>query len=227
MGRGRLLVLASAGFALACSSEPGVPEQPTWADVAPVLRGECNSCHGWTAAQTGANNRFDFFDVTSAVCGDASLAMDTSVILAGSPATAMQIASDVVAQSGAGWPRMPPQPSPAVPDWQQQMLVRWAAQPVKGPPPGGNRPPTIRVSQFPSTASSQLAFTADVVDPDGDSVIGVIEVNGLAFLMNRTGSFAVNFDSSTWPAGPARVSAVLCDGWTNARYDLGPVQIQH
>ena len=64
-------------------------------------------------------------------------------------------------------------------------------------------------------------------DPDGDSAIGVVEANGYAFLMNRPGSFEVSFDSATWPNGPVAVKAVLCDGWTNASYDLGAVQIRN
>ena len=49
---------------LGCSSTPAEPSDPAWADVAPIFRGECNSCHGWNAGQTGGGYRFDFFDVT-------------------------------------------------------------------------------------------------------------------------------------------------------------------
>jgi hypothetical protein len=108
-----------------------------------------------------------------------------------------------------------------------ETLNRWAAQPVKGPPPPGNRPPTIAVSQFPLSANAQLTFTAIIGDPDDDSVLGVIELGGLAFLMNRPGAFAVEFDSSSWVAGPVHPIAILCDGWSQIAYDLGPVQIRH
>jgi hypothetical protein len=210
-----------------CSSPPAEPQNPTWADTAPILRGECNSCHGWTAQDTGGGFRFDFFDASRATCGDASLALDPNVILAGSSLAATQIETDLVTQNGARWPRMPPQPSPALPDWERDTISRWAAQPVKGPPPTGNRPPSVTVVGYPAVAGTELSFTAILDDPDGDSSIGVIEVNGFAFLMNRPGSFAVRFDSSTWPAGSQPVSAVLCDGWTSASYDLGPVEIKH
>jgi hypothetical protein len=228
---------ASAGLAvtaifvgLACDSPPAEPEDPAWADVAPIFRGECNSCHGWTAGQTGSGYRFDFFDVTAAVCGDAALALGTGVLLAGSPAAAPLIETDVVAQGGEMWPRMPPQPSPALPDWERDTIERWTARPVKGPPPPGNRAPVITVSDFPATAGAALAFTAVIDDPDGDSVLGVIEVNGLAFLMNRSGSFDVSFASATWPSGPQDVQAVLCDGWgpaSIAQIPLGAVQVKH
>lgn len=213
---------------LACSSTPAEPQNPTWVDVAPIFRGECDSCHGWTAPTTGGGFRFDFFDLTKDVCGDAALALSPNVVLAGSPLATPQIAMDVITQKGASWPRMPPQPSPALPDWERDAIERWAGQPAPGPsPPPGNRAPTIAVSDFPAVAGSELAFTAIIDDPDGDSTVGVIEANGLAFLMNRPGSFDVRFDSSAWAAGSQAVSAVLCDGWTSATYKLGPVQIRH
>ena len=222
-----------------CGPTSVAPLHPTWADVAPVLRGECDSCHGWTAsdrlsdatgahpANTGGSLRLDFFDVTQDVCGDAALAVDPGVSLAGAPAVGLQIATDVVARQSARWPRMPPQPSPALPGWEVETLERWAAAPVKGPPPPGNRPPTISVSQLPWEADRTLSFTAIIDDPDGDSVVGVIEIGGLTFLMNRPGSFAVRFDASGWTAGVLHPTAVLCDGWTRLVADLGPVTIQH
>jgi hypothetical protein len=222
----RFLWLGLLGGA-GCSSTPAEPQNPTWSDVAPILRGECDSCHGWTAPTTGGGFRFDFYDVTKDVCGDAALAMGQGAVLAGSALATTQIETDVLVQGGASWPRMPPQPSPALPDWQRDTIERWAGQPVKGPPPPGNRPPTISVADFPAVAGNALAFTAIIDDPDGDSTIGVVEANGLAFLMNRPGSFAVRFDSSTWPAGSQPVEAVLCDGWTSVSDELGSVQIRH
>jgi hypothetical protein len=235
----RTIVVASLAAGAGCGSSPAVSEHPTWADVAPVLRGECVGCHGWTASDrppnaagvhppnTGGSVRLDFYDVTADVCGDAELAIDPSVVLAGSPGVSREIATDVVAQTGARWPTMPPQPSPALPDWELETIRRWASNPVKGPPPSGNRPPTIAVNQLPSLANQQLSFTVITDDPDGDSVIGVVEVEGLAFLMDRSGSFNVLFDSSAWPAGSVTPRAVLCDGWTTSIVDLGPVAIQH
>ena len=234
------IVLAAGVFgASSCSEGGSAPAQPTWADVSPILRGECASCHGWTASDrppdamgvrpvdTGGGFRFDFYDITTDVCGDAAMALDPTSTLAGAPGVSVQIKADIVAQPGAHWPRMPPQPSPALPGWEVETLNRWAAQPVKGPPPPNNRPPIVSVSQFPSTANGQLGFTAILDDPDGDSVLGVIELGGLAFLMNRSGAFAVQFDSSSWPVGPVHPIAVLCDGWSQITYDLGPVQIRH
>lgn len=219
--------LATSAGTVGCSSPPAEPLNPGWADVAPIFRGECNSCHGWTAKDTGSSYRFDFFDVTTDVCGDAALALDRGVILAGKTLAANQIETDVLPRGGAAWARMPPQPSPALPDWERDTVERWAAQPVKGAAPSGNRPPTLALAGYPASADKMLAFTVALQDPDDDAALGVIEVNGLAFLMNRTGSFAVSFDSSSWPAGPQPVTAIVCDGWARAQYDLRSVQIAH
>lgn len=211
----------------ACSGPPAIPAAPTWADVQPILRGQCDGCHGSTAKQTGSSYRLDLYEASSTVCGDASLAIDNTVLLAGYPQVPPQIRMDIVHPSGGGPPRMPPAPAPALPDWQLTTLDRWITSPVKGPAPTDNHAPTISTSQLPASADHDFAFTAVLDDQDGDPVIGVIEVAGFAFLMNRPGSFAVDFDSSAWPAGTLRPVAVLCDGWTKATYDLGPVQIKH
>ena len=241
VGRRRIwnALLFGVAAGLGCSSTPVEPFNPAWADVAPIFRGECNSCHGWTAGQTGGGYRFDFFDATKTIngepdgpilCGDAALAL-SNVTLAGTPGpngtpiAAPYIAEDVVKQAGAAWPRMPPQPSPALPDWERDALQNWAWQPVKGPAPVGNRPPTLVVYDLPAQAAASLSFTAVIDDPDGDSAIGVVEAGGFAFLMNRPGSFDVNFDTSRWPAGSVTVKAVLCDGWTSTTIPIGAVQI--
>jgi hypothetical protein len=220
-----LLALAAAG----CASPPAEPLHPTWADVAPMFRGACNGCHGWTTNQTGGGYRFDFYEAGADVCGDASLALNSATPLAGSPIVAPLIVTDVLPANGSPWPRMPPQPSPALPDWQRDTIERWAVSPAKGTPPRNNRQPDITVSGVPATVNQQLSFVAVIDDPDGDSAIGVIEVNGNAFLMNRPGSFDVSFDTSTWPAGTQNMTAVLCDGWGPAprTVSLGPVLVAH
>jgi hypothetical protein len=237
----RFIAVSAAVLAalMAGCESPAVPAHPAWADVAPIVRGNCVGCHGWTASDrppnaagvhppnTGGDLRLDFYDVTEAVCGDAAAAIDPSVSLAGSAAVAQQIATDLVVQPGAQTPRMPPQPYPPLQSWELQTIERWTSDPVKGPPPPGNRPPTIATNQMPSTVDQQLAFTAILDDPDGDSVIGVVEVPGLEFLMNRPGSFDIAFDSSDWPPGPIYPIAVLCDGWTSTTVELGPIVVQH
>jgi hypothetical protein len=224
----RVRALAAGLFplvALACSGQPTAPQQPTWADVSPIMRGECAGCHGSTADKTGLGYRLDFYDMTADTCGQAAQAMGAGSILAGSAAT--RIGFDVTPMGDSGRPRMPPLPGSPLPDWERETLVRWAAQPVKGAPPADNHAPTIVLARQPAVADNQVAFTAIVDDADGEAVVGTIAFGDLRFLMNRSGSFAVSFDTTGWPDGSQRLTAVLCDGWESVSYDLGPVQIAH
>jgi hypothetical protein len=221
-------LLAAAG----CSGTPSVPEQPTWADVEPILRGECSQCHGSTAQQTGLGYRLDFFDMTAEVCGAAALALPPPTarptpgpVLAG--AAADLIYQDIEPTAGGGPPKMPPQPGPLLLDWEREMLENWTDQPSKGPAPAGNRLPTIQANGIPSTVDKDLQFLVVLGDPDGDDVVGVIQVAGVTFAMNRTGSFAVDLDTSSWPNGVQQLTAVLCDGWANVSVPLGPVAVVH
>jgi hypothetical protein len=211
----------------ACQAPPEAPEHPTWADVAPILQGQCNHCHGSTARTTGALGpavyRFDFFDVNDVVCGQAASAMDVPALAF---ASAKQIKTDVTPPT-IGRPRMPPAPATPLAKWEQETLSRWADQPVKGPPPLGNRRPRIEINQLSSTATSaSLSFIATVNDPDADSVIGIVQIGDRVFKMDHAGSFAVKLDLTGMPAGQQRLNAVLCDGWGNTDYDLGPIQIK-
>jgi hypothetical protein len=220
-----LLVLATGGSAGACGGSPTAPAQPTWVDVAPILRGECAHCHGSTAPTTGLGYRLDFYDVD--VCGDAARALPGGV-LAGDQGTATSIRDDVSIPPGGGRPRMPPTPGPALYDWERRTLQLWANQPSKGPPPPDNRPPSIAINAMPSVVDGALGFVTLLSDPDDDPVIGVIELDGVPrYGMNRGGTFAVSLDMRNQPNGTQRVSAVLCDGWTSTTIDLGPVTIEH
>jgi hypothetical protein len=220
---GALLVLMLV--AGACEGPPAVPAHPTWADVAPILQGQCNHCHGATARTTGslgaAVYRFDFYDMDEGVCGEAAAAMDLPALAA---ASAKLIRDDVTPTIGRR-PRMPPAPAAVLRDWERETLQRWAAAPVKGPPPPGNRPPHIRVNQLPATATTQLSFVATTEDPDSDSIVGVIRLGPLAVEMDHPGNFAVRFNLASLPPGPHRLSAVLCDGWASETYDLGPILV--
>jgi hypothetical protein len=227
-------LIASWSLLLAgCGTHP-VPEQPSWADVEPILRGECSQCHGSTAPQTGFNYRLDFFDMTSAICGDAARAIPPASaptfgpVLAG--AAAELIYQDIEPIGSGGLPKMPPQPGAPLYDWERETLENWTAeQPLlQGSPPAGNHAPTIQVNQLPLTVKNQLSFIAALDDADGDDVVGVIEVSDQpVFAMNRSGSFAVDLDASTWPSGTQQLTAVLCDGWTNVSYPVASVVVQH
>jgi hypothetical protein len=207
-----------------CAGDPSVPEHPTWADVQPIIRGECSHCHGATATTTGAAYRLDFYDMTADVCGEAARALPGGILAA---TAASLIAADVMPPADGTQARMPPAPAPGLHAWERDTLARWAAQPVKGPPPDGNHAPTIQVTGLPRMVNESLRFSALLEDADGDAVVGVLKAGATLFAMPSSGSFAVDIPSQGWPAGPQRLTAVLCDGWVSAPFDLGPVDVEH
>jgi hypothetical protein len=207
-----------------CGAEPSVPEHPTWADVQPILEGECSHCHGATADATGFGYRLDFYDMTVDACGEAARALPGGILAA---TAAPSIITDVTPPADGGPARMPPAPGPALHDWERETLLRWARQPIKGPPPASNRAPTIQVSGLPKVVNDSLRFSALVEDADGDEVVGLLKIADAVFAMRSSGSFAVEIPSQAWPAGPQRLTAVLCDGWSSVPYDLGPVDVKH
>lgn len=210
----------------ACQPEPVAPTNPTWADVEPILRGECNHCHGGSAAETGALGgavfRFDFYDMTPETCGEAVAAMAQPGL---ARASAGLIAADVTPAFGVPRPRMPPAPARVLADWQRETLQRWAERPVKGAMPADNQAPRLDVRRFPATVNRRLSFVTILSDPDGSSAVGVIKVRDVVFKMDRPGSFAVEIDAATWPAGTHKVTAVLCDGWQTATLEIGEVAV--
>jgi hypothetical protein len=222
--------LALAVLVAACSGPPSVPEHPTWGDVAPILQGECNHCHGSTAATTGSLGalafRFDFYDMNDQVCGDAAAAMSDPG--SSPPALASSSASLIkadISNGAGGRPKMPPAPGAVLEDWERDTVARWADAPAKGPPPPGNRRPRITLNRLPVSARGELSFIATTEDPDNDSVIGVVTLEDQTFKMNHPGAFQVRFDLAGMAPGSHRLSAVLCDGWGNTTIDLGPISV--
>src|SRR5262245_60918622 len=184
--RARPIALAVLTLAPACA--PSVPVQPSWADVEPILRGNCTHCHGANAA-AGGDVRFDFFDVSAGMCGDAALALQAPGEEAPKLAHgwAPLIAAAVTPSSG-GRARMPPAPAPALADWERETLLSWARDPVLGAAPR-NRPPEIVIaSALPSAVDDMLAFTIVVDDPDGESVVGVVRIGDQTRALDGPGS---------------------------------------
>jgi hypothetical protein len=219
-GTARLIgwALPLALAASACGSDPAVPANPTWTDVEPILRAECTHCHGGTAPVTAALGelffRFDFYDMTTEICGEAAEALPAVTLGHG---YAKLIQADVTVPEGCTRGRMPPAPAGALADWQRETLIRWAS--AADPPRG--------LSAASATADQRLTFTAVIDDPDGEPVVGILKVGDLRLKMDRPGSFAADLDTSAWPAGTQPISAVLCDGWSNVAYPLGNVEIKH
>lgn len=225
-----------AVLASACSEAPAVPEHPTWADVEPILRGQCNHCHGATAETTGSSAainpvmgaavyRLDFFDINDGACGPAAAAIT-------GPASASSVASlmrESVASINGNRPRMPPAPAPLLTQWEREVIDRWTRMPPpsKGGTPWTNRMPRLQVFNFPAMADGRLEFSVILSDPDDDPVIGLLDAGGTPVKLDRAGSFAVSLDTSGWPKGKQSLTAILCDGWGNQAFELGQVDIMH
>ena len=229
----RRLAVASAlmaSLSTACGASHTVPDQPTWADVEPILGGECLSCHGATAATTGsfagATYRFDFFNLTPDVCGDAASAVEPMRFAEGwSEAIALSITS----VDPSTRPKMPPLPAPWLPDWEWQTILRWSntQHPIKGPIPAGNRLPVLSVRDLASSADTRLRFSAVLEDPDGESAVGIITIGDVKLKLDRPGSFTFDLDTSIWTEGDLPVGATVCDGWDKATYGYGSISVAH
>jgi hypothetical protein len=221
-------LLCAGTFSGACHSSHAVPEQPTWADVEPIVRGACTQCHGSNAKVAGSfgggTYRFDFYDMTDAVCGEAAEALRGNAL---GMAWAAMMAADVT-PPGSGWrSRMPPSPGDQLTDWQRETVIRWARKPVRGTASPENHRPDIELVGLPPTADGSLKLTAIVSDGDGEPVVGVLKVGDTRLLMDRSGSFSATVDTSAWATGKRSLSATLCDGWSNVTVDLGSVTIAH
>src|SRR5262249_21685782 len=137
---------------LPAACDPSVPDNPTWANVEPILRGACTDCHGATADQAGRSAdfgtvyRFDFYSVTPEICREAAQALGQDMMASG---WAQLIGGSVTPPPTGGQARMPPSPGPALEDWERDTLIRWAAEgmpPMRGSQPPGNRLPQIALA---------------------------------------------------------------------------------
>jgi hypothetical protein len=226
--KGRGVALSLVTLAGCYQQSHSVPEHPTWADVEPILRADCLQCHGGSAPITAsAGNRiyrFDFFDLTADVCGEAAAAVDLPTFAAGSSAL---IANAITSIDRSVRPRMPPAPSPSLGDWEWRTLLRWTDNPSRGLAPTSNHPPVVQIRAETLFADKRWSIWAIVEDPDGEAAVGLLTVGDFQLKMDRPGAFIIDIDTSRWPAGEVPVHAVACDGWTNVDYALGTITVQH
>jgi len=229
--RAALLLLGCLG-GLACGG-PDVLEHPTWVQVEPILRARCASCHGASAAVTGGGTRFDFYDMKSDLCGDAAAVLDPSTQLGGALALPIWNAVTTTPDRQTTRPRMPPEPASYLADWEWKTIRAWVNDgATKGERPYNNAPARIQLYGNLTSADRSLDLTAVVDDPDGDPVVGVLNIGdpangGLVLKMDRAGAFSATIDMSAWVPGQLALSTVLCDGWSSVHYLLGTLAIDH
>jgi hypothetical protein len=218
-------VMAVAGT-LGCA--PEAPPHPTWTDVRPILAGQCTHCHGSTAAEAGGGIRFDFYEMTPEVCGQAAQVMTPDKPLGRYYAGKIWEAITTTPSRPGTRPLMPPPPAPYLDAWEWQTIGRWVAD---GAPRGelrpGNRPARFRIYRDSGPADRTLDVTVVIEDPDGDPVVGVLTFGDVTLNMDRAGAFSATLDTSKWEAGERAISAVLCDGWSNVSYAVGTLTVAH
>jgi hypothetical protein len=219
---------ALAALLAGACDRPEAPAHATWSDVQPILAGECTGCHGSTADNTGSGVRFDFYEMTTAACGDAAQAVGTDAPMASGLASEIWNAISTPSDRKNARPLMPPEPAPSLADWEWQTIQRWVGD---GAPKGdlrpGNRPPRFVFFRSDSTPDRSLDITALVEDPDGDPVVGLVKLGTTTLKMDRSGSFSAHLDTSSWAPGDVAVTAVLCDGWSNVAYAVATLTVQH
>jgi hypothetical protein len=214
----RPLVLAPLALA-AC--ETHVAEHPTWADVEPILRGNCTSCHGANPA-AGGGVRFDFFALDEQVCGDAARAIDA-------PHMAHELAPLIAAAitPSGGRARMPPAPAPDISDGERETLLRWAADPQLGMPRNNHKPAIALPDPLASNVDDHLDLTLIVDDPDGESVVGVLQLGPQTRRLDGPGAFHLTVSTASWSTGRYPATATLCDGWAPVSYALPEIVVVH
>ena len=231
--RAALLARAAACVALlgagACGADDP-PENPTWAEVEPIMRAQCTGCHGASATETGSSFRFDFYDMSSTdttpnPCADAASILSDVTLARGQ---ADKIARAITTTDPDVRPAMPPLPAPYLTDNEWLTILRWTANPIRGDKPPSNQAPRISVQGTSSIVNETMEVNLVVSDPEGDPVVGVIKVGDqIVRRMDRSGAFFERLDTSDWPEGTVGLTALLCDGWSLVSADLLEISIHH
>jgi hypothetical protein len=219
----RALTLAG-GLAAAAGCGTGAPANPTWVEVQPILAGECAHCHGSTAKDTGGAYRFDFFDMTADVCGDAAQALSKDTPLAKDLSQQIWKAITTTQEKPGQRPTMPPPPAPYLEEREWRTIQSWIeAGTPRGEAPAGNRAPKVELTTVRGPTPNTLDVSVVVTDPDWDPTVGVLKIGDVALRMERGGAFSERLDTAKWPQGELPVSVTVCDGWASARFALGTV----
>lgn len=218
-----MLMVMGALTLLACSP-PEAVKDPTWADVYPILQGQCLGCHGASAVTDGGSFRFDFLNA-SATCKQEP---EDDLPLGFSPPPSFmsarkQILSDIKSFGNSMRPKMPPEPARLLEDWQVKTLENFiakintldpatAVQTALGPLPADARPPRIQATFV--RAGAELTVDYVVTDDNADPVIGKLIVNDrLSKAIPSAGQGQAIFNV-TGLALPLKLDARLCDGFS-------------
>jgi len=207
---------------VACSP-PEAVKDPTWADVYPILQGQCLGCHGSSAAKDGGSFRFDFLNAAATCKQEAEDDLAAGFLPPPSfMAARKQILADIRPYAEDLRPKMPPEPARLLEDWQSKTLENFivkldrlppaeAATLALGPLPKDAQAPRIAATYV--RAGTELTVNYVVADDNADPVIGKLRVGGkLSQPITSAGNGQAVFNL-TGVAPPFTLDARLCDGW--------------
>ncbi len=202
------IILSFLGLGACSPKDP--PAKPTWFDdVQPIFLGNCAHCHGAPSGvdkdgkivmPAGAGSRYDVCDkdaFTQAI-GDAEVKFGISASLGGKGLWLNLV--DTKDADGMKVPKqnqMPPPPALRLTDYDIQVLKNWKAAKAPCGTRTGNHPPTaVLIAQ--KKTGTVLKLTFDILDADGDTVLGRIEAGTDKPLpIDRAGRHTVWFDGAT------------------------------
>jgi hypothetical protein len=218
-----LLVALASGWT-ACEAPPVVPKEPTWVDVEPIFRGQCNHCHGRTADVTGGTFRLDVFDSSDARCGEVASTMKSPI---DGSFWANRAVVSVKPDEGAR-PRMPPSPASTLEDWEVEMLTKYTASKEKLKDNKANKKPTITLmGKLPDDVDNELEVNVIAGDPDDHGVVGFLKLGDEVVDLPGPGLHTVKFNTSMVMDGDElTLRGGVCDSWANTVRNLGTVTVK-
>ena len=222
--------LLAGGLLMGCQAEPPAPEKPTWVDdVLPILRANCFSCHGATAPvfkygivrwdvydlkalpipmmdePTPSDMGMRFADVGFVESLDPADPMGVAVAFTGASKHAAVIKLEAALPADDPG-RMPPAPATPLSAHDVDVLTNWLATGAALGKRVHNAKPTIHWLNKPKTF--------EVLDDDGDQVLGTMDCDGTAVSIKRSGV-------SSLPSGTTLPCAVkMSDGFDSVTATL-------
>ena len=218
----KLIAVGSLLGCVACSP-PEAVKDPTWADVYPILQGQCLGCHGSSAAKDGGSFRFDFLNASATCKQEAEDDLAAGFLPPPSfMAARAQILADIRPYAEGLRPKMPPEPARLLEEWQTKTLENFIVKLNKLPPADavpmalGPLPKDAQAPRISATyvrAGNELTVNYVVADDNADPVIGKLRIGGrLSHAITSTGNGQAVFNLAGVPA-PFTLDARLCDGW--------------
>lgn len=213
---------------------PAAPDRPTWyADIQPLLRGNCVRCHdGEPLGGAPVGMRFDLYDDVAVY--DPMFETQTTWSGARSYANPSEDASDPplvqFAVRYTGTQPMPPNPYRKLSDRQKQIIENWVMDPRKGTRPASNRPPEVTLRGF-TVGAGGVTIDYEAHDPDRDGLWGTIKFGpgdkDVAAIIPQNGIGSVVWDTGKIPVGSYSLTAVVRDDDVDSTpVSIGPVTIK-